>query len=694
MVDFLKHIDYSKEVKENPVLKDHIIKVAKELAAQHKDDDNYKQPVNDNDLSNIVVLAGLPKIPQDKVEKLQGFFKGKILPGLELPEPTIEFDIRNNEMVGTALLTFADQDTAKNASLKLNGFAFDKNHTLSACTNEDFDEMINLNETYAPPKYLSRADLQEWLKDSRSREQLLVRAQNRYYLQWFDHVTKTETIAFKSNFEEFGEVNRFDWSKSGSYLITFHDAGFGLWGGNSFEKLNFYPHPEVQQVEFSPDETYALSFNGTVNDAPNSENYIVWRVVTAGKLRTFKATPSEAWGSYKWSFDSKYLASCGNDLLNIYELPTMSRIIDPQTQKRAPLKVQNIQNLEWKPNKNILCVAAYKPQASKGEGTGKIYIIEVPSRNILKWKTITWEFSDCSIHWETAGNKVVLVLKKLLKNKKFSTVIQVGDIKHNIVTVEEHEFPDAKVVNVDDSGRKIAVLSVDPTNRDAPAGLYGYNIEIFKTDEEVRGKYLQKIGDLTDKYASHVLWSPNGNFFAIVNTDKLSAKIGTLEFGFIKANTLEIIKATKFNYMNYAAWDASGRHLVSASNKGAYTIWTAFGEAVIKDTFNEITQVQWRNKPKLLLPAEVESTLTAKLKEYSKKFEEDDDRILNEDKYKKEEVRKKNLADFTGFIQQKRKVWTEAKEERVKLLGFDEDHLQNTVQEEIIEAEEPITTKK
>jgi len=458
--------------------------------------------------------------------------------------------------------------------------------------------------------------------------------------------------------------------------------------------LNFYPHPEVQQVEFSPDEAYALSFNGTVNDAPNSENYIVWRVATAGKLRTFKATPTENWGSYKWSFDGKYLASCGNDLLNIYELPTMSRIIDPQTQKRAPLKVQNIQNLEWKPNKNVLCVAAYKPQASKGEGSGKIYIIEVPSRNILKWKTITWEFSDCSIHWETAGNKVVLVLKKVLKNKKHSTVIQVGDIKHNIVTVEEHEFVDAKVVNVDDSGRKIAVLSVDPANRDAPAGLYGYNIEIFKTDEEVRGKYLQKIGDLTDKYASHVLWSPNGNFFAIVNTDKLSAKVGTLEFGFIKANNLEIIKATKFNYMNYAAWDASGRHLVSTSSKGQYTIWTAFGEAVIKDTFNEITQVQWRNKPKLLLPADIEATLPQKLKEYAKKFEEDDDRILNEDKYKKEEIKKKNLQDFLGFMGQKRKVWVDAKAERVKLLGFDEDHLQNTVQEEIIESEEPITTKK
>jgi len=42
------------------------------------------------------------------------------------------------------------------------------------------------------------------------------------------------------------------------------------------------------------------------------------------------------------------------------------------------LKVPNVQSLEWKPNKNILCVAAYKTQAAaKGEITGKIYLIEV-----------------------------------------------------------------------------------------------------------------------------------------------------------------------------------------------------------------------------------------------------------------------------------------------------------------------------
>ncbi len=42
----------------------------------------------------------------------------------------------------------------------------------------------------------------------------------------------------------------------------------------------------------------------------------------------------------------------------------------------------------------------------------------------------------------------------------------------------------------------------------------------------------------------------------------------------------------------------------------------------------------------------------------------------------------------------KRKVWVDAKAERVKLLGFDEDNLTGTVQEEIIESEEPVNTKK
>lgn len=90
--------------------------------------------------------------------------------------------------------------------------------------------------------------------------------------------------------------------------------------------LNFFSHPEVKQVEFSPDETYVLSFNGTAIEASNTENYIVWRVATIEKLRTFKAAQNETWGTYKWNFNGTMIASCGNDQVNVYELPSMLKI--------------------------------------------------------------------------------------------------------------------------------------------------------------------------------------------------------------------------------------------------------------------------------------------------------------------------------------------------------------------------------
>jgi len=68
-------------------------------------------------------------------------------------------------------------------------------------------------------------------------------------------------------------------------------------------------------------------------------------------LRTFKAEQSDTWGTYKWNFDGKYLASFGNDMLNIYELPSMLKITD-ETGKRTSIKLPNIRSIEWSPTKN------------------------------------------------------------------------------------------------------------------------------------------------------------------------------------------------------------------------------------------------------------------------------------------------------------------------------------------------------
>lgn len=37
------------------------------------------------------------------------------------------------------------------------------------------------------------------------------------------------------------------------------------------EKISTYHHQAVKNIEISPNEKYILSFNGTINEAPNTE---------------------------------------------------------------------------------------------------------------------------------------------------------------------------------------------------------------------------------------------------------------------------------------------------------------------------------------------------------------------------------------------------------------------------------------
>jgi len=97
------------------------------------------------------------------------------------------------------------------------------------------------------------------------------------------------------------------------------------------------------------------------------------------------------------------------------------------------------------------------------------------------------------------------------------------------------------------------------------SGTVRFEVKIYKIEEGTKD-LLKEIGTLSDKLLSHVLWSSNGAFFALVNTDKNSANIGFLEFGLLKQNNaLDIVKSTKVSYMNYAEWDPSGRCLVTGN---------------------------------------------------------------------------------------------------------------------------------
>jgi translation initiation factor 3 subunit B len=51
------------------------------------------------------------------------------------------------------------------------------------------------------------------------------------------------------------------WSPLGSYLVTYHQAGIALWGGDSWKKIIRFEHPNVKLIDFSPNENYLVTWS-------------------------------------------------------------------------------------------------------------------------------------------------------------------------------------------------------------------------------------------------------------------------------------------------------------------------------------------------------------------------------------------------------------------------------------------------
>eukprot|EP01015_Nassula_variabilis_P036057 TRINITY_DN920_c0_g2_i5.p4 TRINITY_DN920_c0_g2~~TRINITY_DN920_c0_g2_i5.p4 ORF type:complete len:125 (-),score=87.05 TRINITY_DN920_c0_g2_i5:58-432(-) len=101
-------------------------------------------------------------------------------------------------------------------------------------------------------------------------------------------------------------------------------------------------------------------------------------------------------------------------------------------------------------------------------------------------------------------------------------------------------------------------------------------------------------------------------------------------------------------------------------------------------------QFLWRPRPRIVLPVEKEKELNNNFNKFAKKYEEHDDRIVNAAKYEEERRREEMKKEFLAYMEKKRSVWESAKDERVKLRGFDEDNMSDVTIEEIIESEELI----
>lgn len=127
-----------------------------------------------------------------------------------------------------------------------------------------------------------------------------------------------------------------------------------MWGGEKFEKAQRCIHDNVNYIEFSPNESYLITYarDSRLNDSENCLR--VFDVFTGELKRCFSPAQGSNrihdWPFLKWSFDEKYFAFCRpkGESINIYNTENF-KLHDNRT-----VILDGLVTFEWNPSKNLI----------------------------------------------------------------------------------------------------------------------------------------------------------------------------------------------------------------------------------------------------------------------------------------------------------------------------------------------------
>lgn len=88
-------------------------------------------------------------------------------------------------------------------------------------------------------------------------------------------------------------------------------------------------------------------------------------------------------------------------------------------------------------------------------------------------------------------------------------------------------------------------------------------------------------------------------------------------------------------YMSDAAWDPSGKFLLTASyTTKTYTIWNCFGKMIFKDTIlKDVIRIDWRPRLHVKISESTLKKIDQDLENIYAKYRDQDDKILNKAKH-------------------------------------------------------------
>jgi len=408
--------------------------------------DELEPPVNlDRSFPSTVVICNVPKVGQAKYQKLMGVL-GKLIDKYGPNEKDMPLNDETEQTEGFVIVTFEDVEAANNAVAQLDGMNLDKAHTFKVIKMDKFDEIMGRSEKFEAQRTLttfSRVDFRDWLADKKCREQILLRYQAETEIRWHDTMAGEPILVYGGEREKRQKKVWCDWrvmwSPQGSYLATFHQQGIALWAGEEFTKKMRFPHSNVKEVSFSPNEEFVLLWNGVTHAEGDNSAVKIFHVLTGQCVRESRApmcTPNgEDFPHFLWSPDAKFIAECSDSRILVRDTESWEIIKDDQG-KHTGLKFENLKTFEWSPRDNVIAVWTLE----KDNNPARLVLVEVPSRRELASRSRTQ--CEADMYWQSEGDFLCLVVTKLSKTRKrISTNMEIFRIREKSIPVD--------IVNVD-----------------------------------------------------------------------------------------------------------------------------------------------------------------------------------------------------------------------------------------------------
>jgi translation initiation factor 3 subunit B len=721
--------------------------VKKYLSSEPVVIDEAALPAFKPDFSSVIVVDNLPIVNRERMPKLLVVLFKLYSQVAAIAESDIfmPFKEAENTSIGCCTVTFPSREFAESAIKLTQGYTLGKN-VFKVNRYSDVEVFDKITKDDSPPElkdFHPRPDCRSWLKDEQVRDMFAVRYGRETEVNWYNTTTnEAPTLVYNGSREQSnGKVwceMQVEWSPQGMYFVTFHGPGVKLWGGADFQPLGKFMHPKVEEISFSPDENYLITYRTTEqhNLDPN-EAIIVWDVRTGLKIRSFPLRSNleakffaqgslqiedpktykkidktvrgkikefkdnfyyieEGNTSYpvepskilsmqdpnklKWSSDGKYFARLGPDMISIYNS------VDGSLLNSKSFAAPDVLDFAWSPKDNYL--AYWSPAMGNHPAVVSIVHITDNARTEIGSRKLV-DVTDGKLSWQGEGNYLCVHMTKN-QSKKRSFVFLFFRIRAPGIPVEQLELTE-QILKVcwEPRGDRIAIAHGEARNP-----TISFYTMITKTtipgkgsNSQAQVKYTDQICHLFSKSGSPVTeiqWSPAGTYVTLAQFATECCRFEILDVANnVSSGMRQHDRCTRLS------WDPSGRYVATVTvtelrninSRGHIDDGVNFfhfqGHLVYQLKREKVFAFHWRPRPDLLSPEE-RKAVAKKLKLYERQFEREDKERRDAVNKELKAARFETAKQFIQWRNRNRQLNAALKSRRVEFRdGYDSDDDRN-----------------